>query len=111
MKKTFVLIFLNLLINNFLFFNHAILYSQAEKDDNPNINYFRDIYPDTWVASDGLGRKMPTMDITGPIKKDQKRFTGIFYITWHTEDNCKNHRRSLGSRTRPMCSFLAHRSM
>tara|TARA_B100000900_G_scaffold131186_1_gene110977 strand:+ start:447 stop:2522 length:2076 start_codon:yes stop_codon:yes gene_type:complete len=86
MKKTFVLIFLNLLINNFLFFNHAVLHSQAEKDDNPNINKFRDIYPDTWVASDGLGRKMPTMDITGPIKKDQKRFTGIFYITWHTED-------------------------
>ncbi len=47
---------------------------------------FRDIYSDTWVASDALGRTMPSFDEVGPVKKDQRRVTGIFYITWHTQD-------------------------
>jgi hypothetical protein len=50
---------------------------------------FRDIYPDTWVASDALGRTMPSFEEVGSIKKDQRRITGIFYITWHTQDNTK----------------------
>ena len=47
----------------------------------------RDIYPDTWVASDALGRTMPSYQQVGPVKKDQSRVVGIFYITWHTENN------------------------
>ena len=47
----------------------------------------RDLYSDTWVASDALGRKMPTFEMVGPVKKDQPRVVGIFYITWHTDDN------------------------
>ena len=43
----------------------------------------RDIYSDTWVASDALGRKMPGLVDVGPVKKDQRRVVGIFYITWH----------------------------
>ena len=43
----------------------------------------RDIYADTWVASDALGRKMPGFADVGPVKKDQRRVVGIFYITWH----------------------------
>lgn len=43
----------------------------------------RDIYSDTWVGSDGLGRKMPGSVDVGPVKKDQRRVVGIFYITWH----------------------------
>jgi len=42
-----------------------------------------DIYPDTWVAMDGLGRTMPDYNAVGPVKKDQRRVVGIFYITWH----------------------------
>ncbi|MCX6377013.1 MAG: hypothetical protein NTU88_13445, partial [Armatimonadetes bacterium] len=45
----------------------------------------RDIYPDTWVASDALGRKMPGFADVGGVKKDQRRVVGIFYITWHSD--------------------------
>lgn len=44
---------------------------------------YRDIYPDTWVATDALGRTMPDFAAVGPVKKDQRRVVGIFYITWH----------------------------
>jgi len=50
---------------------------------------YRDIYSDTWVASDALGRTMPSFEEVGPIKDDQRRVTGIFYITWHTQDKAK----------------------
>lgn len=46
---------------------------------------YRDIYPDTWVATDALGRTMPGHDEVGPPKTDQRRVTGIFYITWHSD--------------------------
>jgi hypothetical protein len=45
----------------------------------------RDIYPDTWVAHDALGRTMPDYRAVGPVKKDQRRVVGIFYITWHSD--------------------------
>ena len=38
---------------------------------------------DTWVATDALGRTMPTAD-EAPLKTDRQRTVGIFYITWHT---------------------------
>ena len=46
---------------------------------------YRDIYPDTWVATDGIGRTMPSYEEVGPVKNDQRRVVGIFYITWHTQ--------------------------
>ncbi len=49
---------------------------------------FRDIYSDTWVATDALGRTMPSFEEVGKVK-DQRRITGIFYITWHTQDKAK----------------------
>ena len=45
----------------------------------------RDIFPDTWVASDALGRTMPDYEAVGPVKKDQRRVVGIFYIAWHRD--------------------------
>jgi hypothetical protein len=48
-----------------------------------------DIYSDTWVASDALGRLIPTSIEAGNVKKDKKRVVGIFYITWHS-DNLAN---------------------
>lgn len=45
----------------------------------------RDIYPDTWVATDALGRTMPDIATAGPVKDDQRRVVGIFYITWHSD--------------------------
>ena len=47
--------------------------------------YYRDLFSDTWVAYDALGRIMPTPSEAGPVKKDQRRVVGIFYITWHRD--------------------------
>lgn len=63
------------------------------KDTVSNDNYYRDIYSDTWVASDALSRKMPTFDEVGSVKKDQRRAVSIFYITWHTEDHFTNFKK------------------
>ncbi|MDD3108790.1 MAG: hypothetical protein PHV49_06250, partial [Alistipes sp.] len=46
----------------------------------------RDLYSDTWVGSDALGRTMPTSHEVGLPKTDPARTVGIFYITWHTQD-------------------------
>ena len=46
----------------------------------------RDLYSDTWVATDAIGRTMPTNDETGDVKNDKRRVVGIFYITWHTQN-------------------------
>ncbi len=62
--------------------------AQNSKIQKENIN-FHDIYPDTWVASDALGRTMPSFGEVGSVKQDQRRITGIFYITRHTQDT--NH--------------------
>lgn len=66
---------------------------QTDMQDDPSNqktdNTFRDIYPDTWVAVDDLGRTMPTYEEVGPVKEDKRRVTGIFYITWHTQDKHK----------------------
>ena len=60
----------------FLYFSHTA-YSQDQGD--------RDLYPDTWVATDALGRTMPGASEVGPVKEDCKRVVGIFYITWHRD--------------------------
>ena len=40
---------------------------------------------DTWVATDALGRVMPTGKDYA-LKTDKPRTVGIFYITWHTQN-------------------------
>ena len=45
---------------------------------------YQDIYSDTWVATDGVGRVMPTSEDV-PLKTDKERTVGIFYVTWHTQ--------------------------
>ena len=47
--------------------------------------YYRDLYADTWVATDALGRAMPDSATAGPPKTDHRRVVGIFYITWHSD--------------------------
>jgi hypothetical protein len=42
---------------------------------------FRDTLSDTWVATDALGRKVPTVAEVGPPRPD--RTVGIFYFLWH----------------------------
>lgn len=41
-----------------------------------------DLYPDTWVAIDGIDRVMPTSEDC-PLRTDKKRTVGIFYVSWH----------------------------
>lgn len=60
------------------FFALALLTLSAAEDAT-----YRDIFPDTWVATDALGRTMPEIAAVGPIKNDQRRVVSIFYITWH----------------------------
>ncbi len=43
-----------------------------------------DLHADTWVATDGLGRKQPGIAEAGPVKKD--KWVGIFYWTWHHQE-------------------------
>ncbi len=40
-----------------------------------------DLFPDTWVATDSLGRTVPGFHECGPVKAD--RWVGLFYWTWH----------------------------
>lgn len=40
-----------------------------------------DTYSDTWVATDALGRRLPTYAEVGPPRKN--RFVGLFYFLWH----------------------------
>lgn len=47
-------------------------------------NSGQDILADTWVATDGAGRRLPGFKECGPVKKD--KWVGIFYWTWHTPD-------------------------
>jgi hypothetical protein len=47
--------------------------------------YFRDLFPDTWVGRDALGRSLPGVASAGPVKTGQRRVVGIFYITWHSD--------------------------
>lgn len=44
---------------------------------------FRDLYSDTWVGTDALGREMPTHEEVGPPRTDKERVVSIFYMTWH----------------------------
>ena len=41
----------------------------------------------TWVATDGLGRQLPTAFKTGPFRKN--KYVGIFYFLWHGEHDSK----------------------
>ncbi len=40
------------------------------------------------VATDAVGRKLPTHEEVGDVKKD--RFIGLFYWTWHTQQSNNN---------------------
>jgi hypothetical protein len=43
-----------------------------------------DVYADTWVATDALGRELPTFELAGPPRPN--RFVGIFYFICNVYD-------------------------
>lgn len=60
-------------------------------DDGENSSPSRkDLFSDTWVGVDALGRAMPGIDSVGAVKNDHRRVVGIFYITWHTQDHAND---------------------
>ncbi len=40
-----------------------------------------DTMPDTWAATDALGRVLPNFEVVGPPRKD--RYVGAFFFLWH----------------------------
>lgn len=63
----------------FVFMAFYILITTAQENT-------QDLWSDTWVATDGLGRIMPTSQEVN-LKTDKPRTVGIFYVTWHTRNN------------------------
>ena len=76
MKKLYTLLLFILIIGSSCY---------AQKRDKNAVTE-RDLYSDTWVATDAIGRTMPTSEQTGDVKDDKRRVVGIFYITWHTQN-------------------------
>lgn len=64
----------------------------------------RDLFADTWVATDGLGRTMPDYAGVGPVKKDHRRVVGIFYITWHRDALAKSKKTYTADVSRVLAS-------
>jgi len=54
--------------------------TQTIYDENSPLTKL-DVYSDTWNATDSLGRKLPTFNEVGDVKKD--KFVGLFFWTWH----------------------------
>jgi len=54
---------------------------QADSRAKPTQPTSWDPYSDTWVATDALGRSLPTDHEVGDPRPD--RFVGIFYFLWH----------------------------
>jgi hypothetical protein len=79
---------LSLVIVSILILTSTVAYSAQQP--------IRDLYSDTWVGSDALGRKMPVFADVGAVKKDQRRVVGIFYITWHSDSNHDPKKTSYG---------------
>lgn len=65
----------------------VVICGQTSKSYSPKAlgNNVWDIYSDTWVATDALGRDMPTNEEVGDVKTDKQRTVGIFYVTWHSD--------------------------
>ena len=62
-----------------------LLLPQAEAADRSQFSSHpvRDLYADTWVASDALGRALAGYDQCGPPRANRK--VALFYFIWHGE--------------------------
>ncbi len=69
-----------------LFLSGIYVFAQQTSQKQP-ANTFRNLNVDSWVATDALGRKLPTFEKCGPVKKD--RFVGMFYFMTHTNPGGK----------------------
>lgn len=53
----------------------------------------RDVYADTWIAVDGLGRNVAGPNLAGAPKAN--RTVGMFYYIWHDHDHARDNTRIL----------------
>jgi hypothetical protein len=60
----------------------------------------RDLYADTWVATDALGRHLPGYAEVGPPRENKA--VGIFYWTWHTQ-----HAKATGQNVYDVTEIIA----
>ncbi|MHB9011267.1 MAG: T9SS type A sorting domain-containing protein [Ignavibacteriaceae bacterium] len=60
----------------FVFLSLCIISSLYAQNSKQNITYGND-----WVATDALGRNLPTYEEVGPTKPD--KYVGVFYFFWH----------------------------
>ncbi len=58
----------------------AALFAPSAALARPSTLPVRDVYADTWVATDALGRALPTYEQVGPPRKD--RTAALFYFLW-----------------------------
>lgn len=79
---TITIFFLVLSFLGFLFFSLTETPVFAQQPDSSSLV---DRQPDTWVATDALGRTTPTSKETRPPRTD--RFVGIFYFLTHGSDD------------------------
>ncbi|HWR99718.1 MAG TPA: hypothetical protein VN249_03835, partial [Prolixibacteraceae bacterium] len=61
--------------------------SSRTKPAEQPVHITRNLHVDSWVATDALGRKLPSFEECGPVKKD--RFVGMFYFMTHTSPGGK----------------------
>jgi len=59
---------------------YSVSYPQKELPEDSPV-FTKDVYADTFAATDGLGRTLPLNEETGDVRE---RFVGIFYWSWHT---------------------------
>lgn len=52
------------------------------------VESFKDLQADTWVATDALGRSLPTYEECGPRKEN--RYVGMFYFLTHNQNGQAN---------------------
>ncbi len=67
-----------------------VILNASGMEEDYNIELVR---PDTWVATDGLGRTLSGYKQVGPVRKD--RYVGIFYWTWHASHAKENLPRNV----------------
>ncbi|MCK5852809.1 DUF2961 domain-containing protein, partial [bacterium] len=64
-------------------------YLKIKKPEQKKKITHRDIFPDTWVGIDDLGRNVPDWQKVGLVKTNGEHAVGIFYVTWHGDSYYK----------------------
>lgn len=67
-------------LNKYIVVIFFLLLAKAEAQDASPKGGSATYFSDQWVATDGLGRDLPSFKEVGPIRKD--KIVGVFYYVW-----------------------------